>query len=415
MNKNSDAEKAKKDFKMKIENLETEKNLLVDENFGLRLQILDLKAFLQVKSNQNNLGQSLLKAQGELNPSKNPLYDVSVTKHGLWQFPKQTTKSRQFELGPLKTAVPLMNSFGALTDIEDNEIWNNAVNSSIMNTAPSEKRFDENIVHRANKQGVDERRKEKRNVVPGEKTWAEAAKTGSTETTRDKSSTTQYSPQVSRQNTVEFRHHQEDRPKDVQPTQDTRADFTWEDIDEDSDQRKWSFNRKEKRKPVVSIIGDSILGGIRKQEKNKHVRGNFTIIKSFKGATVNDMESYIIPTLNRKPDGLIIHCGTNDLIDSEPTEIARKITKLAVNASKTVKNVAVSSILARGDSELIEVKRRKVNIALEKELENSCIELIKHEYIEREWENMLYNDGIHLNVNGTNALGEDFVSFLNSA
>ena len=62
---------------------------------------------------------------------------------------------------------------------------------------------------------------------------------------------------------------------------------------------------------------------------------------------VNDMESYIIPTLNRNPDGLIIHCGTNDLRDSEPTEIARKITKLALNASKTVKNVAVLSILAR--------------------------------------------------------------------
>ena len=428
MNKNSDAEKAKKDFEMKIEKLETEKNLLVDENFGLRLQILDLKALLQVKSNQVN-------AQGELSPSKNPFCDNFVTKDGPWQFPKQTTKSRQFGMDPLKTAVPLMNSFGALTDMEDNEIWQNApnyenqqvlfprglgnkekltktVNSIIMNTAPSEKRFEDNIV--TNRQVIDERRKEKKNVVPCEKTWAEAAKTGSTETIRDKLNTTQYSPQVSRQNTVKFRHHQEGRPNDVQITQDTRADFTWEDFDEDADQHKWSFNGKEKRKPVVSIIGDSILGGIRKQEMNKHVRGNFTIVKSFKGATVNDMESYIIPTLNRKPDGLIIHCGTNDLRDSEPTEIARKITKLAVNASKTVKNVAVSSILARGDSELIDVKRRKVNIALEKELENSRIELIKHEYIEREWENMLYKDGIHLNQDGTNALGGDFVSFLNS-
>eukprot|EP00112_Aurelia_sp_Birch-Aquarium-sp1_P012357 Seg26.3 transcript_id=Seg26.3/GoldUCD/mRNA.D3Y31 product="hypothetical protein" protein_id=Seg26.3/GoldUCD/D3Y31 len=216
MNKNSDAEKAKKYFKMKIEKLETEKNLLVDENFGLRLQILDLKALLQVKSNQNNLGQSLLKAQGELNPSKKPLCEDFVTMDGPWQFPKQTTKSRQFGIGPLKTAVPLMNSFGALTDIEDNEIWQNAptyenqqvllpsglgnkekltktVNSSIINTEPSEKRFEDNIVHMTNRQVIDERRKEKRNVVPGEKTWAEAAKTGSTETTRDKSSTTQYS------------------------------------------------------------------------------------------------------------------------------------------------------------------------------------------------------------------------------
>ena len=61
------------------------------------------------------------------------------------------------------------------------------------------------------------------------------------------------------------------------------------------------------------------------------------------------------------------------------------------------------------------MKRRKVNVALEKELDNSCIELIKHGYIERELENMLYKDGIHLNVDGTNAMGGDFISFLNSA
>ena len=63
---------------------------------------------------------------------------------------------------------------------------------------------------------------------------------------------------------------------------------------------------------------------------------------------------------------------------------------------------------------LIDVKRRKANIELEKELDNSRIDLIKHEYIEREWENMLYKDGIHSNVDGTNASGGDFVSFLNS-
>ena len=58
------------------------------------------------------------------------------------------------------------------------------------------------------------------------------------------------------------------------------------------------------------------------------------------------MESYIIPTLNRKPDVLVIHCGTNDLAKEEPMKIATSLTKLAIHA----KNVAVSSILARGDS-----------------------------------------------------------------
>ena len=56
--------KAKQDFKMKTERLETEKQLLIDENYGLRLQILDLKSLLQVKSNGKKLGQSFLKAQG---------------------------------------------------------------------------------------------------------------------------------------------------------------------------------------------------------------------------------------------------------------------------------------------------------------------------------------------------------------
>ena len=143
-----------------------------------------------------------------------------------------------------------------------------------MNTAPSEKRFEDSNVHMTNRQVIEERRKGKRNVVPGEKTGAKAAKTGSTEATRGKSSTVQSSPQDSRQNTIKFCHHQEDRPNDVQLTQDTPADFTWEDFDADADQHKWSSNRKEKRKPVVSIIGDSILGGIQKQEMKKHTTRN---------------------------------------------------------------------------------------------------------------------------------------------
>ena len=64
-----------------------------------------------------------------------------------------------------------------------------------MNTAPSEKRFEDSNVHMTNRQVIEERRKGKRNVVLGEKTWAKAAKTGSTEATRDKPGTVQSSPQ----------------------------------------------------------------------------------------------------------------------------------------------------------------------------------------------------------------------------
>ena len=66
------------------------------------------------------------------------------------------------------------------------------------------------------------------------------------------------------------------------------------------------------------------------------------------------MESYIKPTLKRNPDVLIIHCGTNDLWKEDPGKVATKIPRVAIQAKKTVRKVAVSSILARGDSDFLE-------------------------------------------------------------
>ena len=65
--------------------------------------------------------------------------------------------------------------------------------------------------------------------------------------------------------------------------------------------------------PVVTVLGDSTIRGIKKIEINRNAHKYNSFMKTFPGATVDDMELYIIPTLNRKPDVLIIHCGTNDL------------------------------------------------------------------------------------------------------
>ena len=50
-----------------------------------------------------------------------------------------------------------------------------------------------------------------------------------------------------------------------------------------------SFGR---RKPTVAFIGDSILRGISKQEINKSVGNYYAVVKTFSGATAEDMESY---------------------------------------------------------------------------------------------------------------------------
>ena len=37
------------------------------------------------------------------------------------------------------------------------------------------------------------------------------------------------------------------------------------------------------------------------------------VVKSFAGATTSDMSHYVKPTLNKKPDQIILHAGTNDI------------------------------------------------------------------------------------------------------
>ena len=122
-----------------------------------------------------------------------------------------------------------------------------------------------------------------------------------------------------------------------------------------------------------------------------------------------------VPTLNKQPDGLIIHCGTNNLRSDEPEETAKKIVNVALAASRTVRSVAVSSILARGDSDLMESKRVQVNNLLERSLETYGIDFIKHENFDENWQVLLYDDGIHLNQRGTNVLGGNIVKFLKLA
>ena len=67
----------------------------------------------------------------------------------------------------------------------------------------------------------------------------------------------------------------------------------------------------------VTVFGDSIVGRIKKKEINNFTKENVSI-KSFSGATVKDMHTYVEPTLERKIcDTVIIHVGTNYIPDKQ--------------------------------------------------------------------------------------------------
>ena len=42
------------------------------------------------------------------------------------------------------------------------------------------------------------------------------------------------------------------------------------------------------------------------------------------------------------------------------------------------------------------------------------LSMIEHEVFDTDWRHLLCDDGIHLNDDGTNVLGNDFVNYINS-
>ena len=57
------------------------------------------------------------------------------------------------------------------------------------------------------------------------------------------------------------------------------------------------------------IVGDSIINGVIEERINKKDRP--VKVRNFPGATVADMEHYLIPIIQKKPSNIILHVGTN--------------------------------------------------------------------------------------------------------
>ena len=109
------------------------------------------------------------------------------------------------------------------------------------------------------------------------------------------------------------------------------------------------------QKPCVIIAGDSMLKFINGRKLSSQISNqSLTYVKAFPGATVEDMSDYIMPSLRRNPEEVILHVGTNNLKSSEPREIAEGIVNLGLkiqNHSPECK-VTISSLISRSDQTL---------------------------------------------------------------
>ena len=57
--------------------------------------------------------------------------------------------------------------------------------------------------------------------------------------------------------------------------------------------------------------------------------GHRVVVKPFPGATIHDMKSHIIPTIEKSPDQICLHVGMNDLRSKGPNMVADAIVDLA--------------------------------------------------------------------------------------
>ena len=133
---------------------------------------------------------------------------------------------------------------------------------------------------------------------------------------------------------------------------------------------------KEKKK-TVAIVGDSIIRNIPSRSSNNSLKECFSIIKSFPGATTKDMRYYIKPSMARKLDTIVLHTGTNGLENNKtPSNIASEIIQLAKIIKTNGIEVAVSSLIPRGDK--LSEKAKKVNIHLQEKCTTENFAIIQH-------------------------------------
>jgi len=162
---------------------------------------------------------------------------------------------------------------------------------------------------------------------------------------------------------------------------------------------------------IIVVAGDSMVKFFKGWELSNAERN--VSVKSFSGATVEDMSDFLKPTSRKQPDKLIIHAGTNDLRRSNPTEVANRIIELAEKFKKDCNHteVAISSIVTRCDGKDVAEKVNETNIILKSNCKKHNFSFVDNSNISRQH---LNSRGLHLNREGTSVLQANILSLLNS-
>ena len=145
-------------------------------------------------------------------------------------------------------------------------------------------------------------------------------------------------------------------------------------------------------KKTVLVVGDSMLAGV---DEKRMSNGCPVKVRVFPGATINDMFDYIKPLLQKCPDTVILHVGTNDCPYDTSRTILDKLLKLKTFISKSLPNskIMISGIINRTDNAKASLTVKHLN----QHLQSLELDFIDNGNIGEE---CLGRKGLHLNERG---------------
>ena len=154
----------------------------------------------------------------------------------------------------------------------------------------------------------------------------------------------------------------------------------------------------------VVIIGDSMLNNIKSRGLCKSKKVD---VLNFSGATNEDILTKIDDALDEKPALLIVHVGTNDLINeinllSNAKKIVNKIKKKSPNTVVTFSNIV------KKDKRNLEKARADTNSRLKNFCRQKNINLIPNDNIKEEH---LGVKKLHLNRKGNSVFAKNLLNF----
>ena len=116
-------------------------------------------------------------------------------------------------------------------------------------------------------------------------------------------------------------------------------------------------NHKERKATTTTtktrkvLIGDSMVKNVQSRRMRRSlIQGDKFFLKSFSGATTDDMSFYAIPPSRTKPNKMIIHTGVNDLINENNNKtVAQDIIALAESIKIEEIQVSISGLIHTAD------------------------------------------------------------------